>query len=135
MHKEVPSRHFGKIEREKMPTLNLGTTKAKVEWCLVNKPKTREDDTILALSVWKYFHEEDYKHLLYVSLKSLHIDIPSLLTLMPGSHMNKLPSFESCRRLRQKFNEAGQYLPEDKAVLKRRGIKFEEVLDYVREET
>lgn len=117
-----------------MTTLDLGTTKAKVEWCLLHKPKTREDDTILALSVWKYFHEEDYKHLLFLSLKSLHIDIPTLLTVLPDSHMDKLPSFESCRRLRQKFNEKGLYLPEDETVLQRRG-KIKHVLDYVREET
>ena len=115
-----------------MPTLDLKTTKSKVEWCLKNRPNTREDDTLLALSVWKNFYRSDFENLLIFSLKSLEIDFPHIFKTA-GGDMNKLPSFESCRRLRQKFNEQGLYLPEDETVLKRRG-KVGEVLDFLTEE-
>jgi len=116
-----------------MATLDLKTTKSKVEWCLINRKGTRGDDMILALTLWKNFHRSDFENLLKISLTALEIDLPRLLQEKSTGNMGKLPSFESCRRLRQKFNENGQYLPDDETVLKRRG-KISEVRDYVQKE-
>lgn len=116
-----------------MATLDLKTTKSKVEWCLINRIGTRGDDMILALSVWKNFYRSDFEQLIKLSLGALEIDLPTFLQQKTSGDMNKLPSFESCRRLRQKFNEKGLYLPSDENILKRRG-KRSEVVDYVRKE-
>jgi hypothetical protein len=114
-----------------MSTLKLKTTKHKVEWCLKNREATREDDTLLVMSVWKNFHRSDFMHFINRSLRALEVPLPHEISGQTGD-MGHLPSFESIRRLRQKFNEAGEYLPSDKT-MRKRGRKVEQVVDDIRD--
>lgn len=113
-----------------MATLDLKTTKLKVEWCLTHRPTTRGDDHILTLVLWKNFYRRDYEDMIIKCLQSIQAPVPISLGRDDGD-MGKLPSFESCRRLRQKFNENGLYLPTDKTILKRRG-KTPEILEFLK---
>ncbi len=117
-----------------MATTDLKTTKCKVEWCLINRPKTRGDDMLLALTIWKNFHKKDFKDLLFKSLVSLDVTVPVSLEFEGLGNMGNLPSVNSCSRVRRKFNENGLYLP-DGETMRKRGRKTIEVLDYLHEET
>jgi len=117
-----------------MATMDLKTTKSKVEWCLKNKPKTRADDMLLTLTVWKNFHRQDFEDLLVRSMKALEIYIPRQMRLGVVGKMEKLPSPDACSRVRRKFNENRQYLPDDET-LKKRGRKIFDILEYISEES
>jgi len=98
-----------------MALMDLKRVKDKVAWVLEKKPHTREDDTLLVISVWKRFYREEFHDLVFREFSR-----------------PDLPSFESIRRARQKFNEEGLYLPSEE-VMKRRGRKIPEVQEDLRE--
>lgn len=115
-----------------MPTFNITKTADQVKWCLENRPATKSDDTKLTLSVWRNFHETEFRSLVRVCLASLDVDIPDALKVF-GRSYEDLPSSESCSRVRRKFNEKGMYLP-DRETLSARRLKQYDVLDWVRDQ-
>ena len=114
-------------------TMQIKEVKGQVEWCLQHFPVTQEDDTSLVMSVWKNFHREAYCDFIYRGLLILDIPRPQELSdSMSEKTFGDLPSFESIRRVRQKLNEQGYYLPSDE-VMKQRGRKVKEVQEDLRE--
>ena len=105
--------------------------KDKVEWCLKNKEVTRNDDMLLVLSVWKNFHRNDFTSYIRLCMNSMEMDIRHVFQGVRGEYKN-LPSMESIRRVRQKFQENGEYLPTDPKVTKERGRKIAEFVEFAR---
>jgi hypothetical protein len=70
---------------------------------LATDEEARNNDLWLIYRVWT--HEQGIK------------------VFIPFDEFQRLFSFETIRRTRQKFNEAGQYLPTDKSVMVRRRLK------------
>lgn len=88
---------------------NLDKIKDQVEWCLKNRPDTRDNDLYLVMSVWKTFYRDEFINFLMVATNSLNHEAPVWMITKRGS-LNDLPSFESIRRTRQKTqNEEGKF--------------------------
>lgn len=81
----------------------LTTVAAQVEYILLRYPSARNSDTMLQ---WIWLR----------TFKGIKIPYTDYNTLMEIS-------IESVRRIRQKFNEAGHFLPTDPEVAKRRKRK------------
>jgi len=112
--------------------MDLKGVKNQVEWCLKERAGTREDDMLLTISVWKNFYKEAFCDFLWVGLRQMEIDPPGdLLKKLNNKRMSDLPSTESIRRSRQKFNEEGKYLPCQK-VQKARGREVPKVQEDIR---
>ena len=79
---------------------HLKTGKARVEWILEKYPSARNSDTLLQFIYMRVFEG---------------IDIP----YVEWEKISKL-SLETVRRMRQKLQEEGKYLPTNPEVLKRR---------------
>ncbi|MFP3190152.1 MAG: hypothetical protein RXR31_02705 [Thermoproteota archaeon] len=79
---------------------HLKTVKARVEWILEKYPSARNSDTLLQFIYMRVFEG---------------IDIP----YVEWEKISKL-SLETVRRMRQKLQEEGKYLPTNPEVLKRR---------------
>jgi len=80
------------------------TREKQVRHVLFEQPETRNCDKELMIGVWKAF----YKRFLYedqwVSL----------------AHITELPGLDSIARIRRKVQEAGDYLPTDEKIARRR---------------
>jgi len=101
--------------------MKLKKIKDKVAWCLENRPATKEDDMLLILSVWKNFYHQEFCDLLHTGLKTLSFEVPRELDRQLGrARMSDLPSTESIRRVRQKFNQEDKYLPSEEVMRLRR---------------
>lgn len=113
--------------------MKLKKIKDKVAWCLENRPATKEDDMLLIISVWKNFYKEAFCDFLHKSLTTMEVEPPQeLIRKMGSDRMSDLPQAESIRRVRQKFNEEGKYLPSEK-VMKQRGREVAKVQEEIRE--
>jgi len=82
----------------------LKTWKERVEWVLARFPQARNDDFYLWLLCVRFFAPEASKYIRYI----------------PYRVFKKFPHFETVRRVRQKLQATGKYLPTDPKVLKRR---------------
>ena len=87
----------------------------KVRWCLERYPKTRGSDRLLIGAVYYSFYDVDCANVSFASVIK----------------NDKLPSFESIRRCRQKIQEHDESLRADKTTEERRLNRQKEVLDYV----
>lgn len=81
----------------------LNTITEKIERVLQLLPWTRDNDIDLLWSLWQihYDHNTDY---------------------VTKEQMKHLPTQETVKRVRAKFNSKGMYLPRDEEVARRRGI-------------
>lgn len=86
---------------------------------------------MLMLSVWKNFYRQEFECFIKMCLQSMELTVPDCL-VHASKRFENLPSSESCRRVRQKFNQQDMYLPDPKTV-KGRGRKRQHVLEFVRE--
>ena len=94
------------IEEEEVEELikKLRTWKERVEYVLKNYPYARNDDFYLWLICVRLFCPEASKFIKFI----------------PPRIFKRFPHFETIRRVRQKLQEKGKYLPTDPRVLKKR---------------
>ena len=91
-----------------MPTLqHLKKIKDKVAFCLENYPDSRNNDIDLTWYVRTTFYGIIFD---YVSREQMH----------------KLPTQETVKRIRAKFNEYGEFMPTDPKVWKQRKLNEEQ---------
>jgi hypothetical protein len=93
----------GKKELKEQTIDSLKKTKDKVAQILEKYPATKGDDRLLQFYFYKEFEPDKVK----LSFKKF-----KMLMLMTSP--------ETIRRVRQKLNEEGKFLPTDKTILKRR---------------
>lgn len=95
--------------------------KKEVEWCLKERPATRESDKMLWISVCYNFY--------YLGIRFPINDLRVFTDLIMS-----YPSEDAIKRYRAQFNNKGLYLPQDEKVLKARKLLEkewkEEKLDY-----
>jgi len=113
-----------------MATMNLKRVKDKIELCLKNIISTRECDMQLVMTVWAEFYPEESNSFVVELRAKIGGYIPYVQP--NAASISNLPSFESIRRVRQKFNEEGLYLPSEETQRKR-GRKTPEVQEDLRE--
>jgi len=82
----------------------LKTIRERVEWILANHPEARNDDFYLYLLYVRYFEPK----------------LSGYIKFIPFSLIKTATRFETIRRMRQKLQEAGLYLPTDPKVLQKR---------------
>ena len=105
---------------------DLQKVKQNVLWCLEHKPATRDcKDLFLILSVMKNFHREDFIDFLRKATEVLGEEAPGWMKFNRGN-LDKLPSFESIRRARQKIqNSEGLFPPSLEAKAARLAEEYE----------
>ena len=91
-----------------------GKLKEQVEYCLKHHPETRNSDIELTLAIWREYYPEK----VHRSLKGVEV--------IKTKDLFTLPREDNVKRYRAKFNEAGEYLPTNEEILKRRGLKAKE---------
>lgn len=92
----------------------LKTLKGQVEYCLKWNKKTRDDDMVLTIDVWREFYD----------VRGEVIAINNLL---------KLPRENNVGRIRRKFQERGKYMPNSLEIVKKRKLnedKWREFMGY-----
>lgn len=100
--------------------LKKGVTKNRVAYLLSKYSKTRENDKLLLISYLMIWHR-------------LHKRIGAeAMAVVKEVIFDEMPSFESIRRIRQKFQEGGAYLP-PKEVIKARAEEEVAVREWSRE--
>jgi len=67
------------------------------------------------VSVWKNFHKDNMIEFIKLCIKVCELDQPDNMNFYRGDY-NELPSMESIRRVRQKFQENGKFMPTDPKV-------------------
>jgi hypothetical protein len=94
--------------------MEIKNLKAQVENCLKEFPDTRNSDITLTIAVWiKYY--------------PAHLDYNNGIYSIKLSHLFDIPHEDNIKRIRCIFqNEKKLYLPTDKKVREKRGIKEEE---------
>lgn len=97
----------------------------------MNRPVTRNCDMKLIVSVWKNFHKKHFVEFIHLCMGACELDIPDSLKCM-GGDCNELPGTESIRRVRQKFQQHGNYLPTDPKVIDERRKKIKVVQKDIR---
>ena len=90
--------------------------KDKVIQCLENKPELANSDSNLTFHIIYTFHKLEFKF----------IDNKWFISTDILKKINQ----EKVKRIRAKLNEEGKYLPTDPEVLKKRGLKREECLNF-----
>lgn len=78
----------------------------KVEWCLIHYPETRNDDIELLRKLRQHFYKIDS-------------------FFITKDQMHQVPTQESVKRIRAKFNQHGQYYPTKLEVVKQRRLNQE----------
>ncbi len=108
--------------------------KDKVEHCLKCFGETREDDSLLIISVLSSFYKYHFMDLLARSMVNLGLPVPFIIRKenRENGHYKKLPSSETITRIRRKFNNEGKYLPKNPDVLRNRGFKIKEFQEFNR---
>ena len=91
----------------------LKTLEQKVRYCLTQYPATRNSDRTLIGAVYAYFYDVDL--------------LDSFLTVIRN---DKLPSFESIRRTRQKIQAEDESLRGDKQTEERRMEAQKDFIEY-----
>jgi hypothetical protein len=87
----------------------MKTLKEQVEYCLENKPKTRNSDKLLWESICYQFYYLGNK-LPFNNLRDFH------------NFIMEAPSQDAVKRVRAQFNQEGKYWPTEKEVAIARGI-------------
>lgn len=90
----------------------------KIELALRDHPETREDDRVLTIHIWKKYHGHHIQQ------------AKSGRDVMYVDSIFDLPTQESIKRERARFNENGKYLPSNETVLKRRRLDKKWKLDH-----
>ena len=93
--------------------MELKTLESKVRWCLEHFPITRSNDRYLIGSVYCHFYDVDS----YQPFREIILN-------------DRLPSFESIRRTRQKIQATDESLRGDKTTEKIRLQAQEDYIDY-----
>ena len=88
----------------------LKRIKPIIERMLQLAPDTRNSDKLLAVFVWKEISQKD---------------------TFTAEDILSLPSFETIRRTRQRFQELMMYLPTDEKTIRRRHKNTDNVLAYL----
>jgi len=92
----------------------MKTLKKQVEHCLMMHPQTRNSDIALTIKIWEVFYPEYIKQndrgTKFIQIESLY----------------KLPREDNVKRIRAKFNNNNQYLPDNPVVRNQRNIKEEQ---------
>ena len=83
--------------------------KLNIKWCLENKPNTRNSDKLLWLSLLKNFYYLDQQ---YPFTENRFID-----------YILRVPSEDAVKRIRAAYNHAGEYLPTDPKIIKKRRLE------------
>lgn len=105
----IPIKKARKLSKE-----HLRTQKDKVEYCLLHYSWTRDNDIDLLRAVRQQFYR---LNTLYVS----------------KDDMKRLPTQESIKRIRARFNSKGMYYPTKPEIIKDRGLNMEVYKQYYRE--
>lgn len=88
--------------------------KEEIEWCLENRPNTRNSDKLLWISVCYNYYNLGIRFPIQ-NLEEFH----DLIMIYPGE--------DAIKRFRAQFNAKGLYWPTDPKVIKERRLKVKEV--------